>query len=293
MSFDLLQQRIRHLKCPLALCLSPSWEALPPVLRKDTPATPEGKAEAYVRFGRALLEALRDTLPAVWLRSDPFLALGGQGMGAMEALAAIARDLGYFLLADVPLLEPSSAPMAAQAYLGREGLDLPCAVLSGALGSDGLRPFLRLCGQEEKSIFVQIRGTGPNAGEIQDLIAGDRVVYQALGDLVQRLGRELGEPKGYTPAGAAAALPYPSDLRTLRKRLEKTFLLITNYGDGLTAEDARFAFDPYGRGALLSDGGASANAWRASGGDGSDFASAALSAARSLRDDIRQYVTFL
>ena len=96
---------------------------------------------------------------------------------------------------------------------------------------------------------------------------------------------------GYSRAGAMVGLPYPSDLRALRKRLEHTFLLISNYGQGLAAEDVRFAFDPYGRGALLSDGGASMAAWQTAGAD--DFAAAARTAAQALRDDIRQYVTFL
>ena len=300
MSFDHLQKRIKRLKNPLAVCLSPTLDQIPPAVCEEAFAafgeTPEGAAQALLRFDLDLMNALQDTVPALWVQIAPFLALGWQGMKALEDVLRSAKEKGFFVIADLPLLEAEAASLTAGTFLGsqpqgaRPALDADCVLLNGYPGSDGIRPVLELCRREDKCCFVQVRTPNPSAAELQDLVAGDRVTHQALGDLVQRMGREE-EAAGYTRAGAAVGLPYPSDLRALRTRLEQTFLLVTNFGRDLTAEDVRFAFDPYGRGALLSDGGTCMTAWQTEAEAG--FAQAAQAAAQALGTEIRQFVTFL
>ena len=130
--------------------------------------------------------------------------------------------------------------------------------------------------------------------KIQDLLAGDRLVYRAMGDLTQRLGKGTEDKYGFTCAGAVVGATYPSDLRELRRRLEHTFFLVPGYGaQGGTAEDVQYAFDRYGHGAVINASRSIMCAWKKTGKDGMDYQDAARAAAEAMRDDIKRFVTIV
>ena len=54
-------------------------------------------------------------------------------------------------------------------------------------------------------------------------MAGDRKVYNVVGDLLERLSKDTVDKYGYTCVGAVIGATYPMDIRDLRRRLEKTF----------------------------------------------------------------------
>ena len=162
------------------------------------------------------------------------------------------------------------------------------------MGSDSIRPFLEAAKGEDKCVFVLVKTSNPGSGELQDIPAGDRTVYQVMGDLNQRIATGTEGKYGYTMAGAVTGATYPSDIRALRKRLESTFFLVPGYGaQGGTADDVQYAFDKYGHGAIVNSSRGIMCAWQKTGGDGRDFAEAARNAAIAMRDDIRQFVTIV
>ena len=126
------------------------------------------------------------------------------------------------------------------------------------------------------------------------MVAGDRLVYQVVGDLNERVAKGTEGKYGYNMAGAVVGATYPSDIRALRKRLEHTFFLVPGYGaQGGTAEDVKYAFDKYGHGAIVNSSRGIMCAWKKTGKDGLDFAEAARNAAIAMREDIRQFVTIV
>lgn len=260
MSFDRLQSLIKTTKCPIAAELSPTGE--------DTP-------ETFLSFGLAYIEALRGIVPALRLPMGSYAALGWQGMKVLAELLVHARELGLFTILDAGLCEgaPSSLP----------GFPADCLTVSGYSGSDVLSPLLEECKKEDKCLFVLAHTGSPSAGELQELVAGDRLVYQVVGDLAQRLGKDEVGQLGYSRIGITAEGVYPSDLRSLRKRWAQSFLLVSG-----PVEDARFAFDQYGRGAIVSTS-EPLLAARAQGGD----LSAAQEKAAALRAQWKQFVTIL
>lgn len=260
MSFDHLQSLIKTTKCPLAAELSPAGE--------------EG-VESFLPFALAFTQALRGTVPALRLPLGGYLRLGWQGVKALEELLAYAREQGLFTILDGALCQLPPSPLPQ--------LPADCLILSGYLGSDGLLPLLERARQEDKCLFVLARTANPSAGELQDLVAGDRLVYQVTGDLAQRLGKEDLGRLGYSRMGIGAEGVWPSDLRSLRRRWPQNFLLVSG-----PAGDVRFAFDQYGRGAIVSTP-EPAQAARDRGGD----PAAALDRARALRDELKRYVTVL
>ncbi len=307
MSFDHLQQLIKARKNPTVAGLDPKPEYVPPHLLKASlnkyGETLEGAADAIYQFNMGLMDALCDVVPAVKLQSAFYERLGWQGMLVLEKTIRYAQDKGFFVIADAKRGDMGSAAQAySEAWLGKTrvgrtelaAFNADCLTINGYLGSDGISPFLETCRREDKCFFTLVKTSNPSSGELQDMVAGDRVVYQVMGDLIARLGQDDVGKFGYSRAGAVVGAAYPSDLRSLRRRLEHTFFLVPGYGaQGSTAEDVRFAFDKYGRGAIVSASRSIMCAWQKTGHDGQDYQDAARAAAEAMRDDIKQFVTIL
>jgi len=307
MSFDALQDLIRAKKAPIVAGLDPKPEYVPPhILRASLDKygqTLAGAADAVLQFNQGLIDALCDVVPAVKPQSAYYERLGWQGMMVLEETIRYARAKGMFVIADVKRGDIGSTAQAyAEAWIGttrvggseQAAFDADCLTINGYMGSDAIEPFLKVCRETDKCFFTLVKTSNPSSGELQDMVSGDRVVYQVMGDLTARLGQDDIGKYGYSRAGAVVGATYPSDLRALRKRLEQTFFLVPGYGaQGGTAEDVRFAFDKYGRGAIVNASRSIMCAWQKSGRDGLDFQDAARAAAEAMRDDIKQYVTIV
>lgn len=307
MSFDHLQDLIKEKKNPTVAGLDPTPEHVPPHILKQSFSkygeTLEGAADAVLEFNKGLIDALCDIVPAVKPQSAYYERLGWQGMKAMDETIHYAQSKGLFVMADVKRGDIGTTAQAySDAWIGKTKVgstSLPafnadCLTINGYMGSDTITPFLETCRAEDKCLFTLVKTSNPSSGELQDMIAGDRVVYQVVGDLNQRLGKDDIGKYGYTPCGAVVGATYPSDLRALRKRLENTFFLVPGYGaQGGTAEDVRHAFDKLGHGAIVNASRSIMCAWKKTDRDGQDFQDAARNAAIAMRDDIAQYVTIL
>ncbi|MCQ5029471.1 orotidine-5'-phosphate decarboxylase [Flavonifractor sp. DFI.6.63] len=307
MSFDVLQDKIRAMKNPTVVGLDPKPEYVPPQMRKECydqyGETLEGAAEAIYRFNCGLMDALCDIVPAVKPQAAYYERLGWRGMEALERTIRYAREKGFFVIADIKRGDIGSTAQAySDGWLGktkvgsaeRTAFDADCVTINGYMGSDAIQPFIETCKAEDKCLFVLVKTSNPSSGELQDMVAGDRVVYKVMGDLTERLGRGTAGRHGFHLTGAVVGATYPSDLRELRRRLEHTFFLVPGYGaQGGTAEDVQYAFNKYGHGAIVNSSRGIMCAWQKTGRDGSDYQQAARDAAVAMRDDIKQFVTIV
>ena len=305
MSFDVLQDKIRKLKNPTVAGLDARIEYVPEHIRRaafeEFGVGRKGAAEAIYQFNVGLIDALCDVVPAVKPQAAYYENLGWQGMEVLERTIAYAKSKGLFVIADIKRGDIGSTAAAyAEGWLSGakiEGevfpaFDADCVTLNGYMGSDSIHPFLDAAKALDKCVFVLVKTSNPGSGELQDLIAGDRQVYQAMGDLNQRIAKGTEGKYGYTIAGAVTGATYPSDIRALRKRLEHTFFLVPGYGaQGGTADDVRFAFNEYGHGAIVNSSRGIMCAWQKTGGDGRDFGEAARNAAIAMREDLKQFIT--
>ncbi|MCI8423224.1 MAG: orotidine-5'-phosphate decarboxylase [Lawsonibacter sp.] len=307
MSFDVLQDKIRAMKNPTVAGLDARIEYVPEHLRQNAYAEYgpgfQGACEAIWQFNVGLIDALHDIVPAVKPQAAYYENLGWRGMELLERTIRYAKSKGLFVIADIKRGDIGSTAAAyAEGWLsgakieGRvfKSFDADCVTLNGYMGSDSINPFLKAARQEDKCVFVLVKTSNPGSGELQDLVAGDRQVYQVMGDLTQRLTGGTEGKYGYSIAGAVTGATYPSDIRALRKRLEHTFFLVPGYGaQGGTADDVKCAFDKYGHGAIVNSSRGIMCAWQKTGSDGTNFAAAARNAAIAMRDDIKQFVTIL
>ena len=306
MSFDILQDKIKEKKNPTVAGLDARVEYIPPhILKKYTSQygeTLQAAALAVEEFDCSLIDALCDVVPAVKPQSAYFEMLGWRGMETLEEVITHAKGKGLYVIADIKRGDIGTTATAyAEGWLGttRVGetdcaaFDADCVTLNGYMGSDAIKPFLDQCVARNKSAFVLAKTSNPSSVELQDMVAGDRVVYTVMGDLIERWGKDTAGKYGYNVLGAVVGATHPS-LKELRRRLEHTFFLVPGYGaQGGTAADVRCAFDELGRGAIVNASRSIMCAWKKTGKDGMDYQEAARAAAEQMRDELREYITIL
>ena len=228
MSISTLQQQIRQRKTPLALGLSPDAERIAPNIRRSfTEMYGESvmaTAEALRYHGCQMLDAVADRLPAVVLDAAAYLRYGAMGMDVLANLAGAAKARGLYTIVD-------SRAAAASPWLA--GIPQADAVtVLPYLGGDA-------CDNgEDRAVFAVVTTDNPTAAEMQRLIAGDRRFFMAAAEQLARHG-----------AGLLLESGYALDIRDVRRKLDKAFLLLSH----CTAQAAEGAFDDYGHGALLVD----------------------------------------
>ena len=288
MSIDILQEKIRKTKNPSVLELALPVAELPPQFARN--------AEGYASFCRELMEAMKGILPAARVSFTAFVLLGHDGLYHLSETLKKAGELGYYVLLDAPeMLSPAAAKMTADSLLG-EGSIYPCdgLVISGYLGSDVIKPFLPYCKKEKKDVFVIARTANKSAPELQDLLAGGRLVHSAAADHVNRYGADTAGKFGYTNVGIVAAASSAESLRSLRMKYPKLFLLLDGYDyPNANAKNCSNGFDKFGHGAAACGGTGITCAWKAGESDGTDYLDHAKAAAERMKKNLTRYVTVL
>ena len=293
MSVDILQEKIRKTKNPsmVELCLAAS--DLPPHLMEE-----EGSAAAaYGRFSKELLAAVKGVIPAVRVSYASFALMGADGMNALAEVLKFAKEAGFYVAMDAPeILSPKMAAMTAEAIWG-EGSAYPSdgLIVSGYLGSDIIKPFLGFCKEGKKDLFVVARTANKSAPELQDLLAGSRLVHAAAADHVNRYGADTVGKFGYTRVGIVAGASAAESLRSLRTKYPKLFMLLDGFDyPNANAKNCSNAFDKFGHGAVACGGISITCAWKqVEGSDGRDFGEHAVAAAERMKKNLTRYTTIM
>lgn len=305
MSFERLQDKIREMKNPTVAGLDPKLEYVPAFILeeklKEYGETTRAAAEAIYAYNVGLIDALCDVVPAVKPQSAFYERFGFEGVEALKRTVDYAKSKGLYVIMDAKRGDiGSTAEGYSDAYLGSvkigntevEPFGCDCLTINAYLGSDGINPFIKDCVARDRAVFALVKTSNPSSGELQNIVAGDRKVYNVVGDLLERLSKDTVDKYGYTCVGAVTGATYPMDIRDLRRRLEKTFFLVPGYGaQGGKAEDVQYAFDQYGHGAIVNSSRGIICAWQKTGNDGKDFGDAARNAAITMRDDLKQFIT--
>ena len=292
MSIDLLQDKIRKTKNPsmvdLALCI----DDLPPHLLLEE----RSAAEAYGRFCRELLEKLKGTVPAVRVGFTAFAILGADGLQVLTGILKSAKSMGYYVAVEAPyILSPMMAKAVADSFFGESAL-FPCdgLIISAYAGSDVIKPFLPYVQEKKKDIFPVIRTSNKSAPDIQDLLAGSRLVHGAAADQMNRFGNDNTGKSGYARVAVVAGANSAESLRALRSKYPRLFLLIDDMDySGCNAKNCSFAFDKFGYGAVVCAGPTLTTAWKVAQTDGRDYLDQMIAAAERMKKNLTRYTTIL
>ncbi len=304
MSLDRLIEKIEQTQNPTVAGLDPKLDYVPEYIRKKCfdkyGETLKGAAKALLEFNKGLIDALYDIVPAVKPQAAYYEMYGTAGVKTLYKTQEYARSKGMFVITDGKRNDIGTTMEAyAAAHLGKvkvgsaeyEPFLGDALTVNGYLGSDGIKPLLKVCGENDKGIFVLVKTSNPSSGELQDKPVEGMPIYELMGEMCENWGKELPGKYGYSGVGAVVGATYPQQIERLRGALPHTFFLIPGYGaQGATAKDIAAAFDENGLGGIVNSSRGIMCAYQKQKCSEHNFAEAARREAIRMRDEIMGFV---
>ena len=260
-----LISNIRKTIAPIVVGLDPMLNYIPEHIQKKAFAefgeTLEGAAEAIWQYNKGIVDATYDLIPAVKPQIAMYEQFGIPGLAAYKKTVDYCKAKDLVVIGDIKRGDIGSTSAAyAVGHLGHvqvgskkyAGFDEDFATVNPYLGSDGVKPFMDVCKEEKKGIFVLVKTSNPSSGEFQDREIDGRPLYELVGEKVAQWGDEL-MGDGYSYVGAVVGATYPEMGKVLRKIMPKTFILVPGYGaQGGKGADLVHFFNEDGLGAIVN-----------------------------------------
>lgn len=260
-----LVEKIVKRNAPVVVGLDPMLAYVPEQIKKaafeELGETLEGAAEAIWQFNKGIVDAVCDLIPAVKPQIAMYEQFGVPGLAAFEKTCAYCKEKGLVVIGDIKRGDIGSTSGAyAAGHLGRvtvgsstySGFSEDFVTVNPYLGSDGVKPFIDVCREENKGIFVLVKTSNPSSGEFQDQLVDGTPLYELVARKVVEWGEEcMGDT--YSNVGCVVGATYPEMGKTLRKLMPKTYILVPGYGaQGGKAEDLVHYFNADGLGAIVN-----------------------------------------
>ena len=260
-----LIEKIQKTHAPIVVGLDPMLNYVPEHIQKRAFAeygeTLEGAAEAIWQFNKEIVDATYDLIPAVKPQVAMYEQFGIEGVKAFKKTVDYCHEKGLVVIGDVKRGDIGSTSEAyAVGHLGKvkvgsqqfAGFDEDFATVNPYLGSDGIKPFIKVCKEENKGLFILVKTSNPSSGEFQDRLIDGRPLYEWVGEQVDAWGKEhMGD--SYSYIGAVVGATYPEQGKVLRKLMPKTFILVPGYGaQGGRGKDLVHFFNEDGLGAIVN-----------------------------------------
>lgn len=264
--------KIRKTNAPIVVGLDPMMKFVPEHIRKAAFAehgqTLEGAAEAIWQYNKGIVDAIYDLVPAVKPQIAMYEQFGIPGLTAFKKTVDYCKEKGLVVIGDIKRGDIGSTSEAyAVGHLGKVqigdsrhyGFDEDFATVNPYLGSDGVKPFLKICDEEKKGVFILVKTSNTSSGELQDRLVkdgadGERPLYEIVGGMVAAWAREhMPEEGDYSYVGAVVGATYPEQGRILREIMPSSFILVPGYGaQGGKGADLVHFFDREGLGAIVN-----------------------------------------
>ena len=257
--------KIQKTKAPIVVGLDPMLSYIPEHIQKkafeEYGETLEGAAEAIWRFNKEIVDKTYDLIPAVKPQIAMYEQFGIEGLKAYKKTIDYCKSKDLVVIGDIKRGDIGSTSAAyAVGHLGKVQVGSKCyvpfdedfATVNPSLGSDGVKPFIEVCQEEGKGIFVLVKTSNPSSGEFQDQLVDGRPLYELVGEKVAQWGEEhMGD--SYSYVGAVVGATYPEMGAVLRKLMPKTFILVPGYGaQGGQGKDLVHFFNEDGLGAIVN-----------------------------------------
>ncbi len=306
-----LIQGIQRTGAPIVVGLDPTLKFVPGYLKEKAFAeygeTLKGAAEAVWLFNKEIIDNIYDLIPAVKPQIAMYEQFGVEGLLVFQKTVDYCKEKGLVVIGDVKRGDIGSTSEAyAVGHLGKvqvgsklcSGFNEDFVTVNPYLGSDGVAPFIKVCKEEKKGIFVLVKTSNPSSGEFQDRMireqSGERPLYEIVGEKVAEWGADcMGD--SYSYVGAVVGATYPEQGKALRKIMPKAFILVPGYGaQGGKGADLVHFFNEDGLGAIVNSSRGIIAAYQqaeyAEYGE-KDFAKASRAAVLAMKEDIAGALT--
>ena len=260
-----LVEKIKKTNAPIVVGLDPMLSYVPEHIQKAAFAafgeTPEGAAEAIWQYNKAIVDATCDLIPAVKPQIAMYEQFGVAGVQAFQKTVDYCHEKDLVVIGDVKRGDIGSTSAAyATGHLGAvqigskkyTGFNEDFATVNPYLGTDGIKPFVDVCKEEKKGIFILVKTSNPSSGEFQDREIDGRPLYELVGEKVAEWGSDcMGD--SYSYVGAVVGATYPEQGKILRSIMPKSVILVPGYGaQGGQGKDLVHFFNADGLGAIVN-----------------------------------------
>lgn len=260
-----LISKIQKTNAPIVVGLDPMLGYIPEHIKTKAYAefgeTLEGAAEAIWQFNKEIVDHTYDIIPAVKPQIAMYEQFGIEGLKAFKKTVDYCKEKDLVVIGDVKRGDIGSTSAAyAVGHLGKvqvgsktyTAFDEDFATVNPYLGSDGINPFIDVCKEEKKGLFILVKTSNPSSGEFQDQLVGNKPLYELVGEKVAQWGEEcMGD--SYSYIGAVVGATYPEMGKVLRKIMPKTYILVPGYGaQGGKGADLVHFFNEDGLGAIVN-----------------------------------------
>ena len=260
-----LVEKIKKTEAPVVAGLDPLLSYVPEHLLKKSYAqfgeTLEGATDAVWQFNKGIIDSIYDLVPAVKPQIAMYEQFGIEGLKVFQKTVDYCHEKDLVVIGDVKRGDIGSTSAAyAAAHLGRvavagnrfSAFDEDFATVNPYFGTDGVQPFLDVCKEENKGIFILVKTSNPSSGEFQDQLIDGKPLYEYVGEKVAAWGAQhMGDTYSYV--GAVVGATYPQVGRMMRKVMPKAYILVPGYGaQGGKGADLAPYFNEDGLGAIVN-----------------------------------------
>lgn len=260
-----LVKKIENTGAPIVVGLDPMLDYVPAQIKKRAFSvygeTLEGAGEAIWQFNKAIIDFTYDLVPAVKPQIAMYEQFGIEGLKAFKKTVEYAKSKDLIVIGDIKRGDIGSTSEAyAVGHLGKvkvgdneyQAFDEDFVTVNPYLGSDGIDPFIKVCKEENKGLFILVKTSNKSSGEFQDRLIDGRPLYEIVGEQVARWGNgHMGDTYSYI--GAVVGATYPEMGRILREIMPKTYFLVPGYGaQGGQGKDLVPYFNEDGLGAIVN-----------------------------------------
>ena len=223
--------------------------------------TLEGAAKAIWEYNKAIIDATYDLIPAVKPQIAMYEQFGIDGLKVFKDTVDYAKSKGIIVIGDIKRGDIGTTSAAyATGHIGKVEVgskkyslfDEDFVTVNPYLGTDGIKPFVDVCKEEKKGLFILVKTSNKSSGEFQDRLIDGRPLYELVGEKVAEWGADcMGD--SYSYVGAVVGATYPEMGKVLRKVMPKSYILVPGYGaQGGKAADLKPYFNEDGLGAIVN-----------------------------------------
>ncbi|MCD8301026.1 MAG: orotidine-5'-phosphate decarboxylase [Clostridiales bacterium] len=260
-----LIENIKKTGAPIVVGLDPMLDYVPDRIKNEAFAeygeTLKGAAEAVWQFNKGIVDATYELIPAVKPQAAMYEQFGVPGMEVFERTVSYCQKKGLVVIGDVKRGDIGSTSGAyAAGHLGSvavgsnifEPFHEDFVTVNPYLGTDGIKPFVDVCKEQNKGIFILVKTSNPSSGEFQDRLIDGKPLYELVAEKVAEWGTDAMDGE-YSNVGAVVGATYPEQGKVLRKILPLSFILVPGYGaQGGRGKDLVHYFNEDGLGAIVN-----------------------------------------
>jgi orotidine-5'-phosphate decarboxylase len=267
MLIDKLVSQIIKLKSPIVVGLDPVLEKIPAVYWQ--PYTAEKNefkkiSNILFDFNKDIIDTVAPYVPAVKPQTAFYEVYGSEGIRALEKTIEYAKGKGLIVIEDGKRNDIGNTALAyANAHLGmvktttdkmQESFGVDFLTISPYLGKESLEPFVEVCKNYDKGVFILVKTSNSGNKDVQDTVNKDGILtHQVIAKFVEEFSKNFKGECGYSSIGAVVGATYPNEAEILRKMMPHNYFLVPGYGvQGGTSKDIVPCFNPDGLGAIIN-----------------------------------------